>query len=134
MEKDRQLKPQAADERFVREAEQRRTVLQSELEAKTNEVREKFEADREDLEWLKAKQLLNETRYRELHEALAARLHAAMGAEAIYDIVAKIDLEAMAEELRRRFARRAPSSAARRPSSACRSPSRCASRATGPSG
>ena len=85
---------------------------------------------------LQAKQLLNETRYRELREQVGPRVfNAGMGAEAIYDIVAQIDLEEMAEELRARDPlHAAPSSAARRPSSGCRSSKRCASRATGPSG
>ena len=48
---------------------------------------------------LRAKQLLNETRYRELREKWPRVFSAAMGAEAIYDITAKINLEALAEEL-----------------------------------
>ena len=100
LEKDRLLNPQVADERSMRDTEQRRAALHAELEAKASEVREQFETDREQLQWLKPKQLLNETRYRELHERWPRVFSAGMGAEAIYDIVAKIDLEAMAEEMR----------------------------------
>ena len=100
LERDGQLKPQADEERFVHDAEQRRIELLDKLETITASVREKFETDRESLDWLKERQLLNETTYRDLHERWPRVFTAAMGAEAIYDIVAKINLDDMAEEMR----------------------------------
>jgi len=114
---------------------QRREALQSELDSKAAEVRERFEADRDQLMWLAPKQLLNETRYRELRERWGRAFSAGMGAEAIYDIVAKIDLDKMAEELRDEI--RSTRSKQRRKKghlSGCRSWRRWTSPRTDPSG
>ncbi len=83
-----------------RQAVERQIELEGELELIEEEVRQRFEQDREDLIWLKPRQLLNETRYRELRDKWPRVFTAGMGAEAIYDIVSQIDLEKMAEELR----------------------------------
>ncbi len=53
-----------------------------------------------ELKGLKERQLLTENRYRELKEKWGSVLEADMGAEAIYEILSKIDLAAMAKELR----------------------------------
>ncbi|MHB9033023.1 MAG: DNA-directed RNA polymerase subunit beta' [Anaerolineae bacterium] len=78
----------------------RRNELQEIIDSFAIEISNRFEQEREDLMLLRAKQLLNETRYRELHEKWPRVFKAAMGAEAIYDITAKINLEELAQELR----------------------------------
>ncbi len=55
----------------------------------------------DELKSLEEKQLLTENRYRELSERWGNVFTAGMGAEAVRDIVAKLDLEKMAKELRR---------------------------------
>jgi len=101
MRRDQMIKPvDAAEDVATRQAEARRAALQQEMEAKLAEIRDRFEQDRDELALLKPKQLLNETSYRELREKWARVFSASMGAEAIYDIVAQIDLVKMAEELR----------------------------------
>jgi DNA-directed RNA polymerase subunit beta' len=116
------------------DAEGRRTQYQDSLEAKLEEIRVRFEDDRDELMSLKTKQLLPEGRYRELADKWGRAFKAAMGAEAIYTISADIDLESLSEELKDEIKTTTPSSARRRPPSACRSPRPCAGRATARSG
>jgi DNA-directed RNA polymerase subunit beta' len=75
--------------------------LRGDIEGKTEKLRGQMERDLEDLKALEEKQLLTETRYRELAERWGNVFSAAMGAEAVRDIIAKIDLDKMAKELRR---------------------------------
>jgi DNA-directed RNA polymerase subunit beta' len=62
--------------------------------------REELEAQKADLESLQRLQLLNESRYRELHERWGHVFRAGMGAEAIREIICSLDLNQLAEELR----------------------------------
>ena len=62
--------------------------------------RDELEAIRADLESVQRLQLLNEGRYRELQERMGNVFRAGMGAEAVRDIVTKVDLNDLAEELR----------------------------------
>jgi DNA-directed RNA polymerase subunit beta' len=78
-----------------------RTAIQERLAAEVAEIQERTEADREELQGLRKKLLVNESRYRELEEKWGRVFRAGMGAEAIYDIVKETDLEAMADALRR---------------------------------
>jgi len=78
----------------------RMAELQAVIDAFAVEITQRYEKERDDLNFLRVKQLLNETRYRELHEKWPRVFKAAMGAEAIYDITAKINLDTIAQELR----------------------------------
>jgi DNA-directed RNA polymerase subunit beta' len=75
--------------------------LNQDVDSKKERLRGQMERDLEDLKSLEEKQLLTETRYRELAERWGNVFTAAMGAEAVRDIVAKIDLDKLAKELRR---------------------------------
>jgi DNA-directed RNA polymerase subunit beta' len=75
--------------------------LRGDIDSKTDRLRTQMERDLEDLKALEEKQLVTETRYRELAERWGNVFSAAMGAEAVRDIVAKIDLDKMAKELRK---------------------------------
>ncbi|GIK74973.1 MAG: DNA-directed RNA polymerase subunit beta' [Chloroflexota bacterium] len=75
--------------------------LRGKIEAKQEEARRQMETALADLKSLEEKQLLTENRYRELSERWGNVFTAGMGAEAVRDIVAKLDLEAMQKELRR---------------------------------
>ncbi len=71
--------------------------LDEQIAAKTAEV----EGRRAELKSLEVNQLLNESEYWELHQKWGGSFRAGMGAEALYEIVKNIDLDAMAKELRR---------------------------------
>jgi len=68
--------------------------------AETEKKRDEMLAIRADLESIQPLQLLNEGRYRELQERLGNVFRAGMGAEAVREIVTKVDLNELAEELR----------------------------------
>ncbi len=74
--------------------------LRASIEDRKQALRDAMERDLEDLKALEEKTLLTETRYRELAESWGNVFTAGMGAEAIRDIVTKIDLDKMAKELR----------------------------------
>jgi len=79
---------------------EKRKELQTELDTELAEVEERIEEQREELRNLKSRDLINESRYRELEEKWPKVFKADMGAKAIYDIVKGIDLEALALKLR----------------------------------
>ncbi|MBC7315508.1 MAG: DNA-directed RNA polymerase subunit beta', partial [Chloroflexi bacterium] len=101
LEQERLLKPvDEAEQQATQEVEEQRESLQSALEKRIAEITERYEADRDELLSLAPKMLLNETAYRELSQKWGRVFTAAMGAEAIYDIVSRINLEELAAELR----------------------------------
>ena len=75
--------------------------IRSDNETKKERIRQSMERDLDDLKSLQEQMLLTETRYRELADRWGNVFQAGMGAEAIRDIVAKIDLDRMTKELRR---------------------------------
>jgi DNA-directed RNA polymerase subunit beta' len=95
-----------------------RALFESEREFLETQIRERFSGDRAAFEAAKAKvieelqeklekvrsvhrlQLLSETQYRELQEVCGKIFRAGMGAEAIREIVSRIDLDEMALRLR----------------------------------
>jgi DNA-directed RNA polymerase subunit beta' len=58
---------------------------------------------------------LSEVRYRELKQRWGQVFRADMGAEAFYDILRRLDLDKLAEELWNEVAHQSPSRSARRP-------------------
>ncbi len=76
-------------------------TIRGEVDAKKDNLRVQMERALDDLKSLEEKQLLTENRYRELADRWGNVFTGGMGAEAVRDIVAKLDLEAMSEELRR---------------------------------
>ncbi|MDP3046185.1 MAG: DNA-directed RNA polymerase subunit beta' [Chloroflexota bacterium] len=81
-------------------ADQEVSELKSRLQAESEALRQTGSTNREEIESLEKLQLLSENRYRELHERCPKIFKAGMGAEAIYDIVSRIDLDAMVPQLR----------------------------------
>ncbi len=101
MEQDRLLKPMDREEQLAsQQATKRQDDLQVALDSHVDGVRSEHESARDELMSLKPRTLLNEIRYRELRERWPRVFSAAMGAEAIYDIVSQINLDDMMEELR----------------------------------
>ncbi|MGQ9683717.1 MAG: DNA-directed RNA polymerase subunit beta' [Anaerolineae bacterium] len=92
----------AAEEEPARERIlEEKQAIQERLSNEVAEIQARYEADREELTALRKKQLINESRYRELEEKWGRVFKAGMGAEAIHDIVQDIDLDAMGSALRR---------------------------------
>ncbi|HST90004.1 MAG TPA: DNA-directed RNA polymerase subunit beta', partial [Ktedonobacterales bacterium] len=97
-------------ERARMNAEGEITAIQDQLVALSNEVRAETEARRRDLEGLKRLDLVQEQRYRELKDFeyrlrdttpdLPEIFEAGMGAEAVQELLADIDLDELATKLR----------------------------------
>ncbi|MBI3958554.1 MAG: DNA-directed RNA polymerase subunit beta', partial [Chloroflexi bacterium] len=102
-----------AEKSDIREIIQaKRDHIQQELDAVVGKLRDDLadrrgrleaamQSDLSELKGLAEQQLLTETRYRELADRWSSVFKAGMGAEAIRDIVAKINLEKLTRELRR---------------------------------
>ncbi|BCL82451.1 DNA-directed RNA polymerase subunit beta' [Ktedonobacteria bacterium brp13] len=73
---------------------------QSQMERERNESRQRIEQLRRDLEGLKKMDLLQENRYRELKDNFLDVFSAGMGAEAVRELIAGIDLDKLAGDLR----------------------------------
>ncbi len=73
--------------------------VREELQEKTSIIRSHYDDLREELLSLSERQFFNEQRYRELRQRWGQVFRAGMGAEAIYELLANLDLDAMAEEL-----------------------------------
>ncbi len=73
--------------------------VREELQEKITTIRNRYDAEREELLGLAPLQFFNEARYRELRQKWGQVFKAGMGAEAVYDILRTIDLQAISEEL-----------------------------------
>jgi len=91
--------PDAETETLAAGIQDKLTQIREELQAKTLTVRTRYDADREELLSLAPLQFLNEARYRELRQKWGQVFKAGMGAEAVYELLARLDLEALSEEL-----------------------------------
>jgi DNA-directed RNA polymerase subunit beta' len=81
-------------------AEQHIEDIETRLSKEIDEVRLAADKEMTELKSLEEMQFLTESHYYELKERWGNAFEAGMGAEAIYDIVSNVDLEAMAKELR----------------------------------
>jgi DNA-directed RNA polymerase subunit beta' len=100
LEQDRRERGLQGDYATSEAVDERLAELATQIEDVRNKIREETLEERDELMSLKPRTLLNETLYRDLRERWPKVFSAAMGAEAVYDIVSKIDLNKMAEELR----------------------------------
>ncbi|MCC6453492.1 MAG: DNA-directed RNA polymerase subunit beta' [Caldilineaceae bacterium] len=75
--------------------------LRQSVEEKKDRIRQAMERDLDELKTLEERMLLTENRYRELADKWGNVFTGGMGAEAVRDIVAKVDLEKLTKELRR---------------------------------
>ncbi len=73
--------------------------LQAKLAPRIEVLKQKTEADREELMELAQMELLDEARYRELKGKWGQVFKAGMGAEAFYEILKGVDLDVLAKEL-----------------------------------
>ena len=86
-------------EAWVAGVQERIERIRQELQDKQDLIRGRYGAEREELLELAPKQFFNETRYRELRQRWGQVFKAGMGAEAAYEILSHLDLEALSEEL-----------------------------------
>jgi len=82
------------------EADERTKKLVAEAEARITEEQTQAEQIIRDIESLQPMQIITEQQYRELNEIASEIFSAGMGAEAIYDLVVKLNLEDLAAQLR----------------------------------
>jgi DNA-directed RNA polymerase subunit beta' len=78
----------------------KREELQQGTAGQFEQAERRIDEQREELRGLRVRQLINESRHRELEEKWPRVFRAGMGAQAIYDIVKSIDLEGLALRLR----------------------------------
>ena len=76
------------------------TRAESEFETQKNDLKTEAEEIIKQIKSLELYQVLTETQYRELAELAPGVFRAAMGAEAVYDVVTKVDLDDIAINLR----------------------------------
>ncbi|MGC9400474.1 MAG: DNA-directed RNA polymerase subunit beta' [Anaerolineae bacterium] len=88
---------EASDESaLIREQIER---IREELREKRETIKARYDAEREELLNLQPMQFFNEARYRELRQKWGQVFSAGMGAEAIYEILRRLDLDTLAESL-----------------------------------
>ncbi len=83
-----------------REMERAVDELRTSVEAQKTQMRAGLAEQLQELKELRERELLSETEYRDLHERWSSVFRAGMGAEAVRELVSKIDLDAMVKELR----------------------------------
>src|SRR6266516_1398045 len=76
--------------------------LEQNLEGQVSEL-QRLEQLRRDLEGLRQLALLQESRFRDLSDAFGSVFRAGMGAEAVRELLASLDLDALAADLRRQI-------------------------------
>ncbi len=99
-QKDRELEHLKMDvERIRAEAEMTMEGLRNQLEEQSGTVRDENDNLRDELVDLRPLTFMGETRFRELKTRWGQVFRADMGAEAFYDILRRLDLNKLAEEL-----------------------------------
>jgi DNA-directed RNA polymerase subunit beta' len=105
----RQAEHESSSGRAIAEAEQ--DQLQHQTDKRLSEIREDIEAQKSavrseaeemirQISDLKPLQILTENQYREVQELAPGAFSAGMGAEAVYEVVSKLDLDELASQLR----------------------------------
>jgi len=107
LEKETRTKQKDKKLLFTAERDQKKHTLEeetAELEEQRDQkfaaLKASYEPKFEELKAIAVKEFLGENRYRELQEHWGSVFKASMGAEAVYDILKRIDLEVMGRELR----------------------------------
>jgi DNA-directed RNA polymerase subunit beta' len=82
------------------ESDQAVDQVRADVEAQKTQMRADLASSLEELKMLRERELLSESEYRELSDHWGNVFRAGMGAEAVRELVAKIDLDQMVKELR----------------------------------
>ena len=91
---------EAEEDRLRHVAQEEMDSLSGRCHDDVEDARKSTTSLRDEVEDLEKLELLTENRFRDLHEKYGRMFKAAMGAEAIHDIVSRIDLDAMMNSLR----------------------------------
>jgi DNA-directed RNA polymerase subunit beta' len=100
-QKDRKLVFQAEREQKKHALDEEIAALEEQREEKIQALKAAYQPRFDELQSLQEKEFLGENRYRELQARWGSVFKAAMGAEAVYEILKRMDLEAMARDLRK---------------------------------
>ena len=98
-EKELLAPPDEDKEAWVTGVQEQIERIRQELQDKQEIIRQHYDAEREELLGLALKQFFNEARYRELRQKWGQVFKAGMGAEAVYEILSHLDLDALSEKL-----------------------------------
>ncbi len=90
----------AKREEHRREADEMLGRLYEHIDARKEKIRVHMEAQMQELKSLREGELLTETEFRDYEDRWGNIFKAGMGAEAIYELVKRVDLDKLAEELR----------------------------------
>ena len=100
-QRDRKLLFQAERDQKKHALEEDITALETHCDEKIVALQAAYAPRFNELQSIQVKEFLNETRYRELAEKWGSVFKATMGAEAVHELLKRIDLDTMARELRR---------------------------------
>jgi len=108
-EVEKEFRAKQADKRLLLEAEQEQkqhwlneesAKIRQRLDAQIEKVRSTHDERLDELKAIRVGEVINEARYNDMREKWGSLFSAAMGAEAIYEILKSIDLEQMSKSLR----------------------------------
>ncbi|MBI5034274.1 MAG: DNA-directed RNA polymerase subunit beta' [Chloroflexi bacterium] len=99
-QKDKKLLFQAERDQKKHALEEELATLEEQRDSKINSLTAAYEPRFDELKSLQEKEFLGENRYHELQEHWGGVFKAAMGSEAVYEILKRVDLDVMARELR----------------------------------
>lgn len=100
-QRDKRLDAQGKSETMRSDFEDEASELQSQIEDKTSALRTEYEPTFDNLRQIAVKQFLTESQYREIQDKWGQVFKAGMGAEAILEIVKRMNMDEMAKSLRR---------------------------------
>jgi DNA-directed RNA polymerase subunit beta' len=101
-EQEEELAPIEAEiDLLSHEAEGKTKEVEEAVDERISELKAAAEEERKEIKAIKVKQFLNETQYRDLETKWGRFFKAEMGGEALFNICRNLDLDQMAERLRR---------------------------------
>ncbi len=100
-QKEKRLDAQGKAETLRAQFEEEAASLQGQIEDKSNALRSEYEPKFDELRNIAVKEFLTESQYRDLSDKWGHVFHAGMGAEAILEIVRRMQMDDMAKSLRR---------------------------------
>lgn len=100
-QKEKRLAAQGKRETLQAEFEEEAASLQGQIEDKANALRSEFDPKFEELQAIAVKEFLTESQYRDLSDRWGHVFKAGMGAEAVLEIVRRMQMDEMTKSLRR---------------------------------
>ncbi len=99
-QKDKKLLLSAERDQKKHALEEESNAVREQCEGRTAALKRELEPKLEELNAIRVKEFLGEARFRELNERWGSVFKVRMGAEAVYELLKRIDLTVMARELR----------------------------------